>query len=51
MHIEQVYKLWQNGQNVVVPEYIRLDITMTVIYCYLGRENYNVLKFHMNSYE
>ena len=31
-------------------EYIRIDIIMTVIYCYLQRENYKVLNFHMDKY-
>ena len=30
MHMEQVYKQWKNGKNIVVLEYIRLDIIMTV---------------------
>ena len=49
MHMEQVYEQWKNGKNTVVLEYIRLDITI-VIYCYLERENYKVLKFYMNNF-
>ena len=31
MHMEQVYKQWKkNGKNIVVLEYIRLDIIMKV---------------------
>ena len=42
----QVQKQWK---NVVVLEYIRLDITFTAIYIYLDGENYKILKFHMNN--
>ena len=37
-------------KQVVVLEYIRLYITLVVIYRYLERENYKVLKFHVNNY-
>ena len=37
-------------KNIEVLEYITLDIKITVIYCYLERENYNVLRFHMNNF-
>ena len=40
-------KKW--GKNIVVLGYKRLDIIMTVIYCYLERENCKVLKFNMNN--
>ena len=36
--MEQVYKQWKNEKNVVVLEYIGLDIRIAVIYCYLERE-------------
>ena len=45
--MEQVYKQWKNGKNIVVLEYIRLDITI-VIYCYFERENSKSWKFHLN---
>ena len=38
------------GKYLVVVEYVRLDIIMTVIYCYLERENYKVLKVDMNNF-
>ena len=47
MNVEQVYK---ERKNVIVLEYIRLDIIMTVIYFYLESENYKVLKFHVNNF-
>ena len=50
MHMEQVCKQWTNGKSKVVLEYIRPDTIMTVIYCYFERENYKVLKFHMNNF-
>ena len=50
MRTEQVYKQCKNAKNVLVLEYIRLDIIMTVIYSYLNRENYKVLKFHMKGF-
>ena len=40
----------EKWKNIVVLEYIRLDIIMTVIYCYLERENYKVLKFLLNNF-
>ena len=40
----------EKWKNIVVLEYIRLDIIMTVIYCYLERENYKVLKFLLNDF-
>ena len=33
-------KKWE---KIVVPEYMRLDIILVVIYCYLERENCEVL--------
>ena len=35
----QVYKLWKNGKDLVVLEYIKLDIIMRVSCCYLERKN------------
>ena len=40
----------EKWKNIVVLEYKRLDIIMTVIYCYLERENYKVLKFLLNNF-
>ena len=37
-------------KNVVVLKYIRQDIMMVVIYCYLEKENYKVFKFPMNTF-
>ena len=48
--MEQVYKQWKNRKNIVVLEYIRLDIIMAVIYCYLESGNYKVLTFHLNNF-
>ena len=42
-------KKWNKYRNIVALEYVRLDIAMTVIYCYLEREKYKVLKFHINN--
>ena len=50
MHKEQVCKQWKNGKYIAVLVYIRLDVLMTVIYCYLKKENCKVLKFHMNNF-
>ena len=36
--------------KVVVLGYVRLYMIMVVIYYYLERENYKVLKFHVNNY-
>ena len=33
-------------KNILVLEYIRLDILMAVIYCYLESEDCKVLEFH-----
>ena len=40
----------KNWGKIVVPEYIRVNIIMAVIYCYLERENYKILKFLMNNF-
>ena len=41
--MKQAYKLnLKNRKNIAVLEYIRLDIVMTVIWCYLERKNYKV---------
>ena len=41
--MKQAYKQnLKNRKNIAVLEYIRLDIVMTVIWCYLERENYKV---------
>ena len=37
-------------KNIVVLEYIRLDIIMAIIYCYLERGNYKVLTFYFNNF-
>ena len=37
-------------KNAVVLKYIRQDIMMVVIYCYLEKENYKVFKFPMNNF-
>ena len=50
MHTEQVYKQQANGINIAVLEYIRLDIIMTIIYCYLERGKRKVQCFEI-SYE
>ena len=36
--------------KVVVLGYVRLYMIMVVVYYYLERENYKVLKFHVNNY-
>ena len=38
------------GGKRLLPENTRLDIIMVVICCYLERENYKVLKFHVNNF-
>ena len=51
--MEQVYKQWKKKKNekkLVVLEYIKLDIMMIVVYCYLEREYDKVLKFQMNNF-
>ena len=41
--MKQAYKQnLKNRKNIAVLDYIRLDIVMTVIWCYLERENYKV---------
>ena len=41
--MKQAYKEHlKNRKNIAVLEYIRLDIVMTVIWCYLERKNYKV---------
>ena len=41
--MKQAYKQnLKTGKNIAVLEYIRLNIVMTVIWCYLERENYKV---------
>ena len=42
----QTMKKWG---KMVVTEYVRLGIVKVVIYYYLERENYKVLKFLMNN--
>ena len=44
----QTMKKWK--KIIVALECIRLDIIMTVIFCYLERENYKVLKFQINNF-
>ena len=39
MHTEQVYKQSINEKNIEVLQYLGLIDIMTVIYCYLEREN------------
>lgn len=46
MHMKQVYKKKEEKYS---SSRIRLDILMTVIYYYMERENYKLLKFHMNN--
>ena len=41
MYTKEVYKQWENGKNILVHEYVRLDITVTVIYYYLKRKSWN----------
>ena len=36
----------KKGMQLVVLGYIRLYVLMVVIYCYLERKNYKVLKLH-----
>lgn len=48
--MEQVNKQWKNGKAIAVLQYIRLYFIMAVVYCYLEKENYKVLKFHMNNF-
>ena len=38
------------NKNAVVLKYIRQNIMMVVIYCYLEKENYKVFKFPMNKF-
>ena len=40
----------KNGKKTVLLEYMRLNIIMAVINCYLERENYKVLKFHIDHF-
>ena len=48
--MKQAYKWLAKVKNIVFLECIRLEIIMTVIYCYFEREMYKVLKFHMNNF-
>ena len=56
--MEQVYKQWINEKNknknkqknAVALKYIKQDIMMVVIYCYLEKENYKVFKFSRNNF-
>ena len=50
MNMKKGIQKIEKWKNIVVLEYIRLDIIMTVIYCYLERENYKVLKFLLNNF-
>ena len=50
MHMKKGIQKIEKWKNIVVLKYIRLDIIMTVIYCYLERENYKVLKFLLNNF-
>ena len=40
----------KNEKKLVVLEYVKLDIMMVVVYCYLEREYDKVLKFQMNNF-
>ena len=48
MHMEQVYKQWNNEKKPGSSGICKADIIMVVIYYCLDKENYKVFEFPMN---